>query len=165
MDTLIQKMEEMEEEHGGDEGLMADAKNDKDKITKASVKERLKEIEKDKGLADERKVLQDYLKLAEQEAEASNKIKEAQAVLEKKVLDKYKALTEAEIKTLVVEDKWMATLDRDVKTEMDRISQRLTGRIKELAERYETPLPKLLSETETLAGKVDKHLTKMGFKW
>ncbi|MCX6644641.1 MAG: type I restriction-modification system subunit M [Candidatus Bathyarchaeota archaeon] len=164
-DAIILQMEEMEEEHSGEEGLMADAKNDKDKFTTTSVKERLKEIEKDKELADERKVLQDYLKLSEQEAEASRKIKGAQAILEKKVLDKYKALSEAEIKTLVVEDKWMATLDRDVKTEMDRINQRLTGRIKELAERYATPLPKLLSETETLAGKVDKHLTKMGFKW
>lgn len=164
-DAFTQRIEEMEEEHGWDEGLMADAKNDKDKFTKASVKWRLKEIEKGKELADERKVLLDYLKLSEQEAEANRKIKEAQAILEKKVLDKYKALTEAEIKTLVVEDKWMATLDRDVKTEMERISQRLTGRIKELAERYATPLPKLLSETDTLASKVDKHLTKMGFKW
>ena len=164
-DAIVSRMEEMEEEHGGEEGLMADAKNDKDKINKASVQKRLKEIKGDKDAADERKVLQDYLKLAEQEAESIRKIKEAQAVLEKKVLDKYKALTEAEIKTLVVEDKWVTALERDVRTELDRISQRLTGRIKELSERYETPLPKLFSETETLAGKVDKHLTKMGFKW
>jgi type I restriction enzyme M protein len=48
---------------------------------------------------------------------------------------------------------------------MDRISQRLTQRIKELAERYEIPLPALVTETETLTGKVDAHLKKMGFIW
>ncbi|EKD29047.1 MAG: type I restriction-modification system, M subunit [uncultured bacterium] len=58
----------------------------------------------------------------------------------------------------------MATIEQSVKNEMDRISQRLTQRIKELAERYATPLPKLISETEALTEKVDEHLKKMGFK-
>ena len=40
-------MEEMDEEHGGEEGLLAEAKNDKGKLTKASVKARLKEIKGD----------------------------------------------------------------------------------------------------------------------
>ena len=76
-DAIARQMEEMEEEHGGEEGFMADAKNDKDKINKASVQKRLKEIQDDKEAADERKVLQNYLKLAEQEAESGKKIKEA----------------------------------------------------------------------------------------
>ena len=88
-----------------------------------------------------------------------------QAALEKKVLDKYKTLTEAEIKILIVEDKWSASFEDGVQTEMNRISQRLTERIKELAERYATPLPKVVSETEALANKVDSHLAKMGFTW
>ena len=33
--AIEQQMEEMAEEHGGEEGLLADAKNDKDKLTKA----------------------------------------------------------------------------------------------------------------------------------
>lgn len=164
-DTNARQMEEMEEEHGGEEGFMADAKNDKDKINKASVQKRLKEIQGDREAVDELKVLQNYLKLAEQEAESGRKIKEALAVLEKKVLDKYKALTESEIKTLVVEDKWMATLERDIKTEMERISQRLTGRIKELAERYEAPLPRQSAEVSELEAKVKAHLKNMGFVW
>jgi type I restriction enzyme M protein len=64
-----------------------------------------------------------------------------------------------------VDDKWMATLEHAVKGEMDHITQRLTGRIKELAERYATPLPTLITETETLTDKVDAHLKKMGFIW
>ncbi len=169
-DGIARQMEEMEEEHGGDEGFMADAKNDKDKINKASVQKRVKELTMDNEQwtienREEVKILKVYLKLTEQEAEISRKIKEALAILEKKVLDKYKALTEAEIKTLVVEDKWMATLERDIKTEMERISQRLTGRIKELAERYEAPLPALTNEVDVLEKKVKRHLVNMRFVW
>jgi type I restriction enzyme M protein len=49
-----------------------------------------------------------------------------------------------------------------VQGELDRVSQTLTGRIRELAERYATPLPQLTKEVGTLAGRVDAHLRKMG---
>jgi type I restriction enzyme M protein len=83
-----------------------------------------------------------YLKLLEEQTELNKKIKEADCRWIKKYIERYKTLTETEIKQLVVDDKWMASIERSVKTEMERISQRLTQRIKELAERYETPLPK-----------------------
>ena len=49
--------------------------------------------------------------------------------------------------------------------ELDRVSQTLTGRIRELAERYATPLAQLTEEAATLAAKVDGHLAKMGASW
>jgi len=85
--------------------------------------------------------------------------------LDIKVIERYKTLTVDEIKQLVVDDKWMASIARSVKTEMDRISQRLTQRIKELAERYETPLPKQTTDVAELETKVSAHLQKMGFVW
>ena len=59
---------------------------------------------------------------------------------------KYGKLTEDEIKTLVVDDKWLAALAAAVQGELDRVSQALTGRIRQLAERYATPLPQLTDE-------------------
>jgi type I restriction enzyme M protein len=85
--------------------------------------------------------------------------------LEKKVDAQYGKLSEQDVKSLVIEDKWMATLDADIQTELDRISQALTGRIKQLAERYAQPLPALKDEVELLSTKVDEHLKKMGFAW
>ena len=38
--------------------------------------------------------------------------------------------SEDEVKTLVVDDKWLASLAAAVQTELDRVSQALTGRIK-----------------------------------
>jgi len=153
------------EEHSGEEGLLEEVKSGKGNITKGNVQSRIKEIKDDTDFSDELKVLKQYLALLEQESEVSKKIKEALAELDKKVIDKYKVLTEDDIKTLVVDDKWMVAIERDVRTEMDRISQRLTQRIKELAQRYETPLPKLTEEVETLTGKVEAHLKNMRFVW
>lgn len=164
-DDITRQMEEMAEEHGGDEGLLNDVTNDKGKIIKAAVQKRIKEIKDDEDSADELKILKGYLKLLEQEAGLNKEIKEAQAALEIKLLDKYKALSVDEIKTLVVDDKWLAKLETDVQTEMQRVSHRLTGRIVELAERYQSTLPSLTTEIDDLEKKVYTHLGKMGFAW
>jgi type I restriction enzyme M protein len=164
-EAITHKMEEMDEEHGGEGGLLEEAKNEKGKITKASVKERLKDVFADSDAVDEREMLDEYFNLLEKETEASKKIKDAQKALDAKVAAKYKVLSEDEVKTLVIDDKWMTTLAADVQTELNRISQALTGRIKELAERYNIPLPRLTEEVETLSAHVDEHLKKMGFVW
>lgn len=78
---------------------------------------------------------------------------------------RYAQLTPADIKQLVVHDKWLAALGRDVQSELDRVSQALAGRVKQLAERYATPVPRLVAEVEALSAKVDEHLKKMGFAW
>lgn len=85
--------------------------------------------------------------------------------LHNQVLRKYGELTEEEVKTLVVDDKWMRTLKQGINAEMDRISQRLTQRIKELGERYDTPLFELSDEVDRLTSLVDQHLQNMGFVW
>ena len=162
--AIEQQMEELREEHCGEEGLLFEVIEEA-KITAKSVKDRLKVIKGDKEADDERKMLDAYAALIEQEADASKKAKGAQKVLDAKVAAKYSQLTEAEIKTLVVDDKWLAAIAASVQGELDRVSQALTGRIKQLAERYATPLPELADEVETLAVAVDEHLKTMGFAW
>jgi type I restriction enzyme M protein len=164
-DAITNRLEELVEEYGDEGGLLEEAKNEKGKITKASVKARMKDIFGDPDATDERTILNERLDLLEKETEASKKIKDAQKTLDVTVTAKYKVLSEDEVKTLVVEDKWLATLASDVQSELNRISQALTGRIKELAERYATPLPKLTAEVEELSSKVEAHLQKMGFVW
>jgi type I restriction enzyme M protein len=163
--AIQQQLEEMAEEHGGEDGLLEDAKNDKDKLTKVSVAARLKEIKGDIDAADERKMLKDYLTLTEKETDISAKLRAAQDELMAKVAAKYGKLTEDEIKTLVVDDKWMATLGDTVQGELDRVSQTLTGRIRQLSDRYATPLPQIITDVQALSAKVDAHLKKMGATW
>ncbi|XWW46651.1 type I restriction-modification system subunit M [Fibrella sp. USSR17] len=162
-DAIGLQLEELEEEHSGDDGLLVDARNDKDKVTVASVKDRLKRIKGSKADAEERAVLETYLKLADAQSDLGKQLKEEQRTLETKVWNQYKALTDDDIKTLVVDDKWIQVLDDAIHTEMQRISQRLTRRITELADRYDMPLPLQLTELEELEARVNDHLASMGF--
>lgn len=166
--ALAQNLEELAEEHGAEEGLLAEAKNENGKLTKASVKARLSAAEE--GGADvaepgEIKILREFLALSEKETATNAQVSAAQEALLAKVAAKYGKLTEDEIKTLVVDDKWLATLAVAVQGELDRVSQTLTGRIRQLAERYATPLPKLVDEVAALSTRVDGHLKKMGAVW
>ena len=163
--AVAQAIEELAEEHGGEDGLLAEARNEKDKLTKASVSARLKDISGDRDAADERKVLGDYLALVSKEASISEKARTSQNELLAKVVAKYGKLTEDEIKTLVDDDKWLATLEAAVQGELDRVSHTLSSRIRELAERYAMPLPELVTGLSMLTSRVNEHLKRMGATW
>jgi len=103
-----------------------------------------------------------YLELLDKQSALKAKVKEADAALDKLAHDKYPTLSVNEIKTLVVDDKWLPALAARVQREVDRVSQTLMGRIRLLAERYATPLPRLAARVAELSGRVDQHLKTMG---
>ena len=163
-----QQLNEIREGNGGENGLLAEViegEGDKQKITAKAVKARLKEIGNDLLYSDERAALDGYTDLLQQPSSVKKKRKAAQEELAGKIGAKYPRLTEAEIKTLVVDDKWMARLSTSVQSEVDHVTQALTGRIRQLAERYASPLPKLTEEAKNLAGRVEGHLRRMGADW
>jgi type I restriction enzyme M protein len=163
-----QQLQEMMEEHSGEEGLLTEViegEGDKQKITAKAVKARLKEISKDPDFVDEHKALKNFATLLDKQNDIKAELKAAQDYLEAKLDAKYPNLTEEEIKTLTVEDKWLAILANAVQSELDRVSQTLTSRIRQLAERYATPLPMLAKDLVTLSAQVDEHLKKMGAVW
>ena len=151
----------MEEEHGGEDEAFAEL----DKVNKANVTTRLKEIKGEEDAQDEAAVLNDWLRLNVDEADLKKRLKAAESDLDTKAYAHYPKLTETEIKTLLVDDKWLAALDAVIQGEMDRVSQQLTQRVKELAERYETPLPQMAVRVGELEAKVKGHLERMGFAW
>ena len=162
-DAISSQMEELEEEHGGDDGMLNEAKNDKGKITAKGVKDRLKAIKTDPTATDEKQVLQQYAVLADKETAANKQVKEAQRELDAKVVALYSRMTQPEVRVLVVRDKWLVSLTQRVQGELVRVSQQLTRRIKQLADRYATPLPQLVQELDALQAQVNEHLKKMGF--
>ena len=164
-DEITRQKEEFEEENSGEEGYLEEIKNDKGNITKGSLKNRIKEIKDDPESVEELEVLEAYLKLVEDESDANKNVKDAMKALDKKVNEKYKALTEDEIKTLVVDMKWIPYIVREVNSEMDRVSHRLASRIKELAERYDETLSRLEDEVKSYSVKIEQHLERMGFEW
>jgi len=163
--VLEQELDKMREENGGEDGLLAEViegEGDKHKITSRAVKARLKEIGSDPLYADECATLEGYANLLQQQSNVKAKRKAAQGDLDQKIDAKYPRLTEAEVKTLVVDEKWIARLSTSLQSEIDRVSQTLSGRIRQLAERYATPLPRLTEEAEMLSARVMHHLKLMG---
>jgi type I restriction enzyme M protein len=161
LEALTASLAELEEEHGGEEGYLGAL----DKIAKPEVNTRLKEVKNDKDAKDEAAVLKRWLELSESETATKRGVRELEAALDTLAYEKYPKLTKAVIKSLVVDDKWMTHLSNAVHSELDRVSQTLTGRIRELAERYATPLPQLTDEVATLTARVEEHLKQMGAVW
>jgi type I restriction enzyme M protein len=134
-------------------------------VNKANVVDRLKEIKGDKDAGEEVALLTAWLELSSRETDLKRALKEAEADLDAKALAKYPILTESETQALVLDDKWLTTLDAAIHGEMDRISQALTQRMRDLAERYETPMPQLTATVAELEHAVERHLEHMGFSW
>jgi type I restriction enzyme M protein len=163
-----QELEETTEEQGVEGGLLEDVTDvdgEKRKITAKAIKSWLNENGQNSDFDEEREAVTGYARLLDKQVDLKSQIKKTQEGLNALMAGRYSKLTEGEIKTLVVDDKWLAALAAAVQGELDRVSHTLTRRIKQLAERYATPLPQLISEVATLAARVDQHLKKMGTVW
>ncbi len=161
LESVAAQMTELEEEHSGEDGVFALL----DKVNKGNVSAHLKAIKGEADVTEEIAVLKSWLQLSEQQTKIKAELKAAESVLDALVYGKYPELTVEEIKSLVVDDKWLATIGAAIHGEMDRISQSLTQRVKELVERYETPMPRQVERVADLEKKVNTHLVKMGFAW
>ncbi len=161
LESVSGELAAIEEEHGGEDGLLSEL----EKVNKANIVARLKEIRGDLEAQQEADLLDEWLELNSREADLKKQIREAEAALDANAYAQYGQLSEADVKALVVDDKWMTTLETDIHGEMDRISQQLTGRVKDLAERYDRPLPRLAQHVSELEAKVNAHLGRMGFAW
>ncbi|MBE1286209.1 MAG: type I restriction-modification system subunit M [Alteromonadaceae bacterium] len=160
-DEATQSLESYIEEHTGDEGLLVEALNDKDKVTKATATARAK-LATD---ADEVNALKHAIKLFNAEATAKKAVKEAQEALDLAVFEQYSRLDIEDIKTLIVDDKWLATIESNIVTEIERVTQQMANRVKQLEERYSTPLPTISKSVDKLSDKVAVHLKSMGLEW
>ena len=161
LETATAALAELEDEHGSDGGFLGQL----EKFAKSDVAAQAKTLKGDKDAQDELAVLNRWLELSELETTLKRAVRDEAAALDGFAYAKYATLTKAEIVTLVIDDKWMARLAAAVQGELDRVSQTLTGRIRELAVRYEIPLPKLTAELRELSDQVDKHLKEMGAVW
>ena len=157
-------LETFVEEHTGDDGHLVDMIGDKGKVTKSRLNARIKVLagDDDPGSDEERRVLKQCLAFIDSEAKASKAVKEAQDRLDRMVLARYGSLTVAEIKALVVGDKWLADIQAEVQRESRQLTQRLSGRVQELEERYADPLPALEKEVAKFSLIVQAQLRKLG---
>ena len=166
-DMAISQLEEFMAEHSGEDSLLEDLPNDQGKIIKKSLNARIQDLtagEYEEN-REETKVLKRCLTLVDAESKAVKAVKEAQASLDQKVLARYGTLTIAEIKTLVVEDKWLTGIRGQVQNAVASLTYRLVERTNELEERYVQTLPQLVGNVNDLSKRVEEHLKRMRLIW
>ena len=160
-ESASQAVAEFIEEHSGDEGLLAETMDD-GKVTKSLAAERLKAAKSERAGADEIAALTTLVGLYIVEADCKKSAKEAAAKLDESTLARYGRLTVLEIQELVIGEKWGATTESRIVTEVANLIKRLIERISELGERYDSTLGQISAEAELLSAKVSKHLAEMG---
>jgi type I restriction enzyme M protein len=165
LDEASHMLEEFIEENTGEESLLEDAMNDKGKATKGGVNARLKEIGDDPEFAEERKALEICGNLINTEVLLGTVVQDLREKLNIQILAKYQILTEAEIKTLVVDNKWVGSLETAIQAEVHLLSDQLADRVRQLENRYAQRLPDLEKNVERFRKKVAGHLKKMGLEW
>lgn len=161
IETAKAELDEIQLETEVENGIFSDL----DKVNLTSVKGLLKQRKSEKAPKEEIAVIENYINLNEAISSFNKLIKIQKETIEKLVITLYPKLTETEIKDLVISKKWGKHLEECLHEENERMSQTLTQRIVELADRYKNTLPEMetaLSEYET---KVKSHLQKMGWQW
>lgn len=150
------------EEHGGEGGLVEDVVNEKGKVTKAAVTAHLKLLQQEPTLADELGAVTKLTSLIDTERDSREAVRDAQSTLAQRTLAKYGDLSEAEIKTLVVDHKWISAIESRINVKVEELVGSLAQRISLLELRYAKTLPALVEEVEELSQRVDRHLEAMG---
>ena len=89
--------------------------------------------------------------------------KQKRTELTEAVVAKYAALTEGEIKTLVVERKWLASVTNGCEALIQNVTHQIASDVTALAERYETTLNDTEAHVKDLEQQVLQSLKEMGF--
>lgn len=152
------------EEHCVEDGLLDNDSYSKDgKLKKPDVVKYVKANKDNPDCKEEVEILNEWLKWGEMESAYSKTLVTKKQELYEKVLKKYAELSANEVKTLVVEDKWLAILSVRIEQLLTDLTQKLSQRVKEIAVRYEYTVPQLEAEQEELKNKVKQHLALMGY--
>ncbi|MBH9983069.1 type I restriction-modification system subunit M [Bartonella sp. B10834G6] len=161
LEDVTAAMEEMAEQYSGEDGFFSTL----DDLKKGTIEARIKEIKKDSDAKDELKALQKYIKLLKVESNYKKALRLAEVDLDTRVEKRYATLTIAEIKHLLLEEKWFATIYAGIDAIHTAVSQQLSSRATELVERYEFTLKECEDEVNVYEAKVKSHLERMGFAW
>ena len=161
-EAVGQALSEFVEEHSGVDGPLASATSDAGKVTHAAVWSRWRKVADDPEDRAEVDALEVCLELMKAHAASKRTARAAETKLDEQVLARYGTLTAAEIVELVVDDKWMASLQAAIGRLVERMTGEIVGRVRMLEARYARPLAVLERRAEAYGAKVEDHLKRMG---
>ncbi len=105
-----------------------------------------------------------FLSLLESEKGIKDEIKQLGSQMLQGIVNAYAALTEVDARQLIIEQKWLASIEQRITGEMHNALHRLIGDVTALVERYEHTLADLTATYDSQTSTVLKHLKTMGFE-
>lgn len=160
LESASSRLAELEEEHGVEGGAL-----DLGAVNRASVSARLKEIARDKEARNEATVLKSWLELSDEESALKRRLKDTEAVLDTAAYEKYPTLGKDEIKTLVIEYKWLSEVHSRIQEDLQRVGEEIASRVGTLANRYQSRLSDIIALAKELEDRVLHDLRRMGYAW
>jgi type I restriction enzyme M protein len=155
------KLDELVEDVN-DNTIINSVLKDNGNIDKQALKTTLKDTTLDE---DDRNVLQDLSKLVTRIDEGTKVLRGLRFELDKKCREQYANLTDRECMELLIEKKWYNALRNGIYALYDKVNDKITERITELAERYAQTLYMIEADVAKLERKVKSHLKRMKFIW
>lgn len=132
-------------------------------VKPSDVKKAIKNAKIDGTSAEDLKLLQQWLDLSNEKDALGKTQKTKRIELTDAVVAKYAALTEDEIKSLVVERKWLASIVDGCEALMQNVTHQIASDVTTLSERYETTLGATETQVKDLEQQVLQSLKEMGF--
>lgn len=161
MDELVEQNHETFTFNDNDE---EEENEDKVLSVKASdVKKAIKNAKIDGTSEAELTILKQWLKLSNEKDDLSKTLKQKRNELTEAIVKKYAALTEYEIKKLVIQRKWLASIISGCEALMQTVTHCISSDVTTLVERYETTLPELAQDVAKYEDEVNGYLKEMGF--
>lgn len=153
-------LEAYADEHSVEDGSLWAAVED-GKLTKALVSARLKEAKRDNAI-EEIAALKRAMDFFQAEGRAKKALREAQAEFDRATLEKYGELVQGSVQSLVIDEKWKATIEAGVEKIAVSAGLKLSMRVRQLGERYRQTVTELEAEADELSMRMTKHLQEMG---
>ena len=167
IDDKQSEMDELVEQYPDVFDLGDDDDNESEEKTTsvkaADVKKAIKNA-KAEGTSDaDVKLLKQWLELSTKKDELNKTLKQKRNALTEAVVKKYASLSENEVKTLVVERKWLASVVGGCESLMQSVTHRIATDVTALVERYENTMPELARDVTNFEDEVNGYLNEMGF--
>lgn len=142
VEVAVMALDDHVQEHGLDEGLIAEATNDKGKYTQQLLNAAIRQARASHDEETLRCAL-DALALLQAEASAKKKAKEAQVALDQAILHKFQDLTGGDVQHLVQNEKWLASIENRISSDVVALALALASRVALLGKRYNLTLQEL----------------------
>lgn len=157
---------EFVEEESAEGGCLFDyitREGEEDKLDTKKLKADYTKLKKAKPKDEDTMRLARYFELEAAKKSASKLQKAAMALLEKLEKEKYPVLSLDELKKLIVDEKWIATVRERVDALYSVVVSNLAERVVALHDRYAETLPELDAEGEKLEAEFAANLREMGY--